>query len=59
MENFWFILSFRTYKNRIKENLRNRYGSYALKDLEVASVGSRPNMRYGIRMDKSTIDVVW
>ena len=50
--------NFMMYKSRIKENLRNRYGPYALNDLEIASIGSRPNTRYGIRMDKSAIDVV-
>ena len=44
--------NFMMYKSRIKENLRDRYGLYALKDLEIASIGSRPNTRYGIRMDK-------
>ncbi len=51
--------NFRTYKSRIKENLRDRFGAYALESLEIASVGSRPNTRYGIRMDKSAIEVVW
>ncbi len=51
--------NFMMYKSRIKENLLNRYGPHALKNLEIASVGSRPNTRYGIKMDKSAIEVVW
>jgi len=51
--------NFMMYKSRIKENLLNRYGPYALKNLEIASIGSRPHTRYGIRMDKSAIEVVW
>ncbi len=51
--------NFRIYKSRIKEDLLKRYGPYALKDLEIASIGSRPNTCYGIRMDKSAIEVVW
>lgn len=50
--------NFRMYKSRIKENLRDSYGLYALKNLEIASIGSRPNTRYGVRMDKSAIEVV-
>jgi len=51
--------NFMMYKSRIKKDLLNRYGPYALKNLEIASVGSRPNTCYGIRMDKSAIEVVW
>ena len=51
--------NFMMYKSRIKENLRDRFGLYALKDLEISSIGSRPNTRYGIRMDKSAIEVAW
>jgi CRISPR-associated protein (TIGR02584 family) len=51
--------NFRTYKSRIKENLRDRYGLYALKNLEIASAGSRPDTCYGIKMDKLAIEVVW
>jgi len=29
------------------------------KDLEIASVGSRPNTRYGIRMDRNKIEIVY
>ncbi|MBW1847780.1 MAG: hypothetical protein JRJ27_11675 [Deltaproteobacteria bacterium] len=35
------------------------FGSYILKDLEIASVGMRPNTRYGILMDKSRIEIVY
>lgn len=32
---------------------------YALKELEIDSVGSRPNTRYGIMMDKAKIEFVY
>ncbi|MBW2220713.1 MAG: TIGR02584 family CRISPR-associated protein, partial [Deltaproteobacteria bacterium] len=51
--------NFQMTKGKIKKKLLDRYGLYALKDLEIASIGSRPNTRYGIRMDKSAIEVVW
>jgi CRISPR-associated protein Csx14 len=51
--------NFNMYKGKIKRDLIHRFGPYALKDLEIASVGSRPNTRYGIRMDRSKIEIVY
>lgn len=50
--------NFNMYKGKIKQDLRGRFGPYALKDLEIASAGSRPQTRYGIRMDRSKIEIV-
>lgn len=35
------------------------FGFYALKDLEIASTGIRPNTRYGIMLDKNKIEIVF
>ena len=51
--------NFNTYKAKIKANLLGRFGPYALKELEIASVGSHPNTRYGILMDKAKIEIVF
>ena len=51
--------NFNTYKAKIKANLLCRFGPYALKKLEIASKGSRPNTRYGIIMDKARIEIVY
>ncbi|MBW2030047.1 MAG: TIGR02584 family CRISPR-associated protein [Deltaproteobacteria bacterium] len=51
--------NFNAYKAKIKDKLRERFGYYALKDLEIASLGKRPNTRYGIKMDKSRIEIVY
>jgi len=51
--------NFNTYKAKIKANLLGRFGPYALKDLEIASKGARPNTRYGIMMDKARIGIVF
>ena len=51
--------NFNMYKGKIKQDLLGRFGPYALKDLEIASVGSRPNTRYGIRMERSKIEIVY
>lgn len=51
--------NFNIYKAKIKANLLSRFGPYALKELEIASKGSRPNTRYGILMDKAKIEIVY
>jgi len=51
--------NFNMYKGKIKQDLLGRFGPYALKDLEIASVGSRPHTRYGIGMDRSKIEIVY
>jgi CRISPR-associated protein Csx14 len=51
--------NFSAYKAKIKANLLGRFGPYALKELEIASVGSRPNTQYGILMDKAKIEIVY
>jgi hypothetical protein len=37
--------NFNSYKSKIKENILGRFGPYALKELEIASVGRRPGKR--------------
>ena len=51
--------NFNSYKSKIKENIRKSFGPYALKELEIASLGARPNTRYGILMDKAKIEIVY
>lgn len=51
--------NFQSYKSRVKEDLQKEFGPYALKELEIASVGTRPNTRYGILMDKAKIEIVY
>jgi len=50
--------NFNMYKGKIKSDLLDRFGLYAFKDLEIDAVGTRPNTRYGIGMDKSKIKIV-
>ena len=50
--------NFNSYKGKIKTALRNRFGWYALEELEIKSVGSRPK-RYGILMDKTKIELIY
>ena len=51
--------NFMMYKGKIKNDIVQRFGFYVLKDLEIASVGTKPNTRYGIMMDKSKIEIVY
>lgn len=51
--------NFNMYKGKIKQDLLNRFGPYALKDLEIASAGKRPYTLYGVRMDRSKIEIVY
>jgi len=51
--------NFNSYKGKIKGDLLRGFGPYALKDMEISSIGARPNTRYGLRMDKSRIEIVY
>ena len=51
--------NFNSYRSKIKSDLLRGFGPYALKDLEISSVGTRPNTKYGIRMDRSMIEIVY
>jgi len=51
--------NFNSIKTKIKKALQNRFGPYALKDLEIASLGRRPDTKYGILLDKERIEVVY
>ena len=51
--------NFNSYKSKIKDVFKNNFGPYALRELEIASVGARPNTRYGIMTDKSKIKIVY
>ncbi|MBW1730587.1 MAG: TIGR02584 family CRISPR-associated protein [Deltaproteobacteria bacterium] len=51
--------NFMSYKGKIKRDILQRFGPYALKELEIASHGSRPNTRYGILMDKERIEILY
>ena len=48
----------RSFKSKIKKILEMRFGSQVLKDIEIASVGKRPDTRYGIMIDKSKLEIV-
>ena len=45
-------------KSQIRQNLTEAFGLPALDRLEIASVGRRPDTRFGICMDRYVIEVV-
>jgi CRISPR-associated protein (TIGR02584 family) len=51
--------NFAMYKSKISKNLRDRFGLYAIKDVDIVSIGRRPNTCYGIGMDKEKIEIVF
>ena len=51
--------NFMMYKGKIKNDFLKRFGAYALRDLEIASIGSRPNTMYGILIDKGKLEIVY
>ncbi|HIC84896.1 MAG TPA: hypothetical protein EYP06_01180 [Desulfobacterales bacterium] len=51
--------NFMMYKGKLRKDLLRRFGPYALKELEVASYGTRPHTRYGLLMDKNQIEIVY
>ncbi|MDY0043908.1 MAG: CRISPR-associated ring nuclease Csm6 [Syntrophales bacterium] len=53
------ITNFNSYKSRIKENLQKGFGRAALNDLEIESAGKRPDTKYGLKIDRDKIRVIF
>ena len=51
--------NFNMYKGKIKKALEKTYGAFALTELEIASLGTKPNVHYGLRIDKKRIEIVY
>jgi len=50
--------NFNSYKGKIRKNLMDRFGPYALPELEIASKGRRGSTRYGLFIDRNRIEVI-
>jgi CRISPR-associated protein (TIGR02584 family) len=48
----------RSFKSKIKKIIETRFGSSALKEIEITSIDSRPDTRYGIKIDKSKLKII-
>ncbi len=51
--------NFNSYRSKLNADLRKVFGIYAVKDIGISSIGKRPNTRYGIKLDKSRIEVIY
>lgn len=49
--------NFRSYKSKIRKDILTAFGANHASDLEIASSGSRPDTRYGIRLDRRRIRI--
>ncbi len=50
--------NFRSLRSRINKRLAKTFGRLAAKEMEITSIGTRPDTRYGILMDKKHIQMV-
>lgn len=51
--------NFNAYKSKIRKDLEQGFGLYGLADLAIESVGKRPDTRYGIKIDRNRIRVIF
>ncbi len=51
--------NFNSYKTKIKRDLERGFGLYAHGELAIDSVGTRPDTRYGIKIDKDRIRITF
>jgi CRISPR-associated protein Csx14 len=50
--------AFHQYKAKIRNALKKQFGAYLTPRLEIASIGQRPDTRFGIAMDRERIRIV-
>ena len=50
--------NYRSLRSKINKSVSGTFGPYAAKELEIATVGTRPDTRYGILMDKGKMEIV-
>lgn len=51
--------NFNSYKSRIKDDLKKGFGLYAISELAIESVGNRPDTKYGIKIDRDKIRIIF
>lgn len=51
--------NFHSYKSKIRQDLERGFGLYALADLAIEATGKKPDTRYGIKMDKGKIRIIF
>ena len=51
--------NFNSYKSKIQEILQQGFGIYALPEIAIKGVGTKPDTRYGLKIDKEKVRVIW
>jgi len=51
--------NFQSYKSKIRKNLLTAFGQSRVAELEISAIGTRPDTRYGILLDRSRIRMEW
>jgi CRISPR-associated protein (TIGR02584 family) len=51
--------NFNSYKSKIRRDLLSTFGHAHIQELEIASLGTRPNTCYGLRLDRKRIQIKW
>jgi CRISPR-associated protein Csx14 len=51
--------NFQSYKSKIRRDLLTAFGQGRIADLEISAIGTRPDTRYGIRLDRNRIRMEW
>ncbi len=50
--------NFRSLRSKTNRSIAGAFGPYAAREIEIASIGTRPDTRYGILMDRERIEIV-
>jgi CRISPR-associated protein Csx14 len=53
------VQNFNSYKTKIRKDLEKGFGLQALPELKIESVGKKPDTRYGIRIDREKIRLIF
>ncbi len=51
--------NFNSYRSKVNADLKKVFGVYALKKIGITSIGTRPDTRYGIMLDKNKVELVF
>jgi len=50
--------NFNSYKGKIRRDLEQAFGAYALMEMAISPVGRRPETRYGLRIDRGKLRII-
>ena len=53
------VENFNSYKAKIRKDIETGFGLYAIHDLAIESTGKRPDTKYGIKIDRDRIRIIY